>query len=68
MATKIIFSSIYGPEKLEDTLECYISDKNQLVIDLNDCLLSDTATIILDKQTAIRFSRELRKQISLMVD
>ncbi|CAB4148983.1 hypothetical protein UFOVP523_36 [uncultured Caudovirales phage] len=68
MAIKIKF---YGTElsKTDNIdLECY-SGNNEIVVVLStndDSHYNNTKCIALDKQTAIRLSRELRKQIALI--
>jgi len=61
---KLVFN---GTEKSETTqvfMECYANIKNEIYIHIWD----DNAFqfLCLDKETAIKFSRELRKQIALI--
>lgn len=59
---KLIF---YGSEKSEtdeEQLRCYCNINNEIYLSINEQF------ICLDKDTAIRFSKELRKQIALIED
>jgi hypothetical protein len=63
---KLLF---YGTEETNTeniTLECFYNSANEVSIMTNDNDTSNQLIISFDKETAIRFSRELRKQIALM--
>ena len=63
---KLLF---YGSEKSETeqhTLEVYCNTRNELFLQINS---EDTNSFLcFDKSTAIKFSKELRKQIALLED
>ncbi len=63
--TKLVF---YGTDesKTSDTeLTCYLNDKNQIFIQIEDTENDyNSGFICLDKSTAIKLHRELKKQIS----
>jgi hypothetical protein len=66
---KLIFGGSSEHECSEITIECYVNFKNGLYINIQDNEVeysSSSTHIVLDKSTAIKFSKELRKQISLM--
>ncbi len=65
--------SFYGSEKSRTTehrLECYANTNKELFISIekenSDCY--DECFISLDKSTAIKLSKEIRKQIALLED
>jgi hypothetical protein len=59
---KLLF---YGTEGSEKTIECYANADEELVISIdNEYDAGKTIAIFLDKETAIRFSKELRKEIA----
>jgi hypothetical protein len=62
---KLLF---YGTEESktdETSIECFVNSNGDLSIFIEDS--SDPATcVVLDKSTAIRFAKEIRKQIALM--
>ena len=63
---KLLF---YGTEKTNTeniTLECFHNSVNELSMVINDNDFSNQLVISFDKETAVRFSRELRKQIALI--
>lgn len=60
---KLIFQGTERSETFEDELEVYANTFNEITIIINDSHLS---MICLDKETAIKFSKELRKQISYL--
>jgi len=63
---KLLF---YGTEKTDSAnmnLQCFNNIANELSICINDNDTSNELIISFDKETSIRFSRELRKQIALM--
>lgn len=60
----------YGSEKSETTetqLRCFCNTRNEIFIGIKEDA-SPEIWITLDKQTAIKFSKELRKQIALLQD
>ena len=65
--TKLVF---YGTDKSKTTdveLVCYMNDNNQIFIEISDPTLDHSYNnqfICLDKATAIKLQRELKKQIS----
>ena len=61
---KLLF---YGTERTEDaTLECYHDVHNEISIIIEDSETRTFEIITLDRETAIKFSKELRKQIALI--
>jgi hypothetical protein len=67
---KLIFGGSDKYDCLEQTIECYVNADGGLYINItyDDLEYDDVRYTVLDKQTAIKLSRELRKQISLMED
>jgi hypothetical protein len=60
----------YGSEKSETTttkLRCFCNQRNEIFIGIQE-YASPEIWIALNKQTAIKFSKELRKQIALIQD
>ena len=60
----------YGSEKSEtnDTeLRCFCNSRNEIFIGIKE-YASPEIWIALNKQTSIKFSKELRKQIALISD
>jgi hypothetical protein len=69
MAVELCFKGTELSETDDYVLQVFTSSNNELVISLDD-LDSDFIryiSICLDKTTAIKFSKELRKQIALLV-
>lgn len=62
---RLLFRSNNTNEHGERTLCVYVNEKKELLIDISD-EYSPSQIVELDKSTAIKLSRELRKQISLM--
>ncbi len=63
---KLLF---YGTEESETenvSIECFYNAGRELSIVIDEEQLQRKKFIVLDKSTAIRFSKELRKQIALM--
>ena len=63
---KLLF---YGTEKSETeniTIECFCNAHNELCVIIDEGSEFSKRIIVLDKSTAIRFSKELRKQIALI--
>lgn len=63
---KLLF---YGTEKSETenvTIECFYNAGCELSVVISEGNYSPKHFIVLDKSTAIRFSKELRKQIALL--
>ena len=67
---KLIFGGSEEHECSEQTIQCYVNADGGLYINItyDDLEYDDVRYTVLDKQTAIKLSRELRKQISLMED
>jgi len=69
MAVKLKF---YGTEETKtenQSLEVFVNQSKEITLIINDedvDLVLNKQIISLDKQTAIRLSRELRKQIALL--
>lgn len=65
---KLIFGGSAEQDCAEQTIQCYVNTDGGLYISITYDYLEydDVRYTVLDKQTAIRLSRELRKQISLM--
>ena len=65
---KLIFGGSQKHECFERTIECFVNTHGGLciVITDNECEYNNQQFTVLDKETAIKLSRELRKQISLM--
>jgi hypothetical protein len=68
---KLIFCGDEETENTDKQMQIYINQFQKLYIEIND--ISDYTQgwdslqyIVLDKQTAIKLSRELKKQIALM--
>ena len=60
---KLLFQGTERSETVDDELEVYANSYNELTIVLNG---SHLTMICLDKETAIKFSKEIRKQISYL--
>jgi hypothetical protein len=67
---KLIFGGSKRQECFERTIECFVNTQGGLYINITDteCEYNNQQFTVLDKETAVKFSRELRKQISLMED
>jgi hypothetical protein len=68
---KLVFCGDEQTENTKKEMQVYVNQYQKLYIEIND--ISDYAQgwdslqyIVLDKQTAIKFSKELRKQIALI--
>jgi hypothetical protein len=69
MAVKLVFHGTEESRTNLIALECYVNNSNKIVVILvdTDCEHDyDQQSIVLDKETAVRLSRELRKQIALL--
>jgi len=53
---------------LEDELECYATKHNEILLNIKDVPRNEELFICLDKSTAIKFHRELKKQISFLTE
>lgn len=62
---KLIFCGNEDAEQYEKQLQLYVNTAGMLFIQIEDIGYSANYTV-LDKETAIKLSRELKKQISLM--
>lgn len=51
-----------------NTIKVSAKNTNQIYIGISDCYNIILGAVVLDKQTAIKFSKELRKQIALLKD
>lgn len=60
---KLLFQGTERSETNQDELEVYANNFNELTLILNGSHLS---MISLDKETAIKFAKEVRKQISYL--
>lgn len=67
---KLIFGGSAEYDCAEQTMQCYVNSDGGLYISITHDYLEydDFRFTVLDKQTAIKLSKELRKQISLMED
>jgi hypothetical protein len=68
--TKMVELIFYGSEKSEmpkTQLRCFCNTRNELFIGIRE-EASPEIWIALEKKTAIKFSKELRKQIALIED
>lgn len=62
---KLVFGGTEASNTLDHELTCFINANNELFIEI----LGDTQSYIcLDRATAIKFHRELKKQISFIRD
>ena len=61
--TKIIFLGTENSTTSDHELQCFCNVRNNIVVSIIDNYNRETI-ITLDKATAIKFSKELRKQIS----
>ena len=62
---KVVFTGTADCESDKTELRVYVNDKNRIFISLEDPMW-DFPYICLDKSTAIKFHRELKKQISFI--
>jgi hypothetical protein len=63
---KLLF---YGTEKTstqDTTIECFYNSGNEVTICIEDHDTRTVESISLDRETAIKLSKELRKQIALI--
>lgn len=65
---KLIFSGTEQSSTESTQLQVYANSKNELYIEINDNYILPCCCICLDKETAIKFSKEIRKQISYLED
>jgi len=64
---RLIFGGSEKSETPEHELECYANFQNDIYINIDMCIeTTNPAFICLNKQTAIKFHRELKKQISFL--
>jgi hypothetical protein len=66
----MVLLTFYGTEKSEThttELSVYCNEEMEIMIDIWDKVFP-VSHICLDKETAIKFSKELRKQIALIQD
>ena len=64
---ELIFYGSVKSETTETQLRCFCNTRNEIFIGIEENA-SPEIWITLDKQTAIKFSKELRKQIALIED
>ena len=64
---ELIFYGSEKSEKKETQFRCFLNTGNEIFIGIQEDA-SPEIWITLDKQTAIKFSKELRKQIALLQD
>lgn len=67
MAAKIKYVSQHA-ENAPQELQVYINGHNQLVVLVSNTLHNNYEFVALDKDTAIKFAKEVRKQISFLED
>lgn len=67
---KLIFSGDAKSECYERTLQVFTNTQGKLYIEIEDTEddFKSVQFTVLDKDTAIKFSKELRKQIALMFE
>ena len=63
----ILFSGSEESKTRYNVMECFATNENEIRIDIDTNGIT-FAHINLDKQTAIRLAKELRKQIALLED
>ena len=64
---KLLFYGTIKTKTSNTSIECFCNDKNEISISITDGDFPNNFEIVsLDKPTAIKFSRELRKQIALI--
>lgn len=64
---KLIFSGTTESETSETELQCFANVNNEIYISISTKEgFPELQSIALDKKTAIRFHRELKKQISFL--
>jgi hypothetical protein len=65
---RMLFHGDVTSECSEKTVEVYVNTKKKLFIEIRDFGVDffPSQHTVLDKQTAIKLSKELRKQIALM--
>lgn len=68
MAVELCFKGTELSETENYVLQTWATDKNELLISLDDldARMHRYISICLDKETAIKFSKEIRKQIALL--
>lgn len=62
---KLVFSGTHTSETEENTLQLYATFRDEIFIEIND-YGQPPNFICLDKETAIKLHRELKKQISFL--
>ena len=67
---RLIFGGTKKSDTTEHSLQVFANDKNELFISIDMNMQHDfgEAFICLDKSTAIKLSKEIRKQIALLED
>lgn len=64
---KLLFSGSEVTKTENTTMECYYNSSNEISIIIEDTESRSFEAISLDRDTAIKFSKELRKQIALII-
>jgi hypothetical protein len=65
MAVKLIFNGSKISKTEDHELKLYANNKNEIFVDIDIPEFSNSF-IVLDKETAIKLSKELRKQIAII--
>lgn len=63
---KLLFCGSEHTGTKQSTVECYYNTGNEVSIIIEDTDTKTFEVISLDRETAIKFSKELRKQIALI--
>lgn len=65
MAIELVFTGSYKSETSEHTSRIYFNSENEIYMEILNPY-NEISFICFDKETAIKFSKELRKQISFI--
>ena len=63
---RTLFSGTERSSTYEDDLKCYVNNFNEIYLSVKETSSDLEVFICLDKSTAIKFHRELKKQISFL--
>jgi hypothetical protein len=63
---RVVFIGTEESDTNQSELEVYVNDLNEVYISISDSFTGNNSVISLDKPTAIKFHRELKKQISFI--
>jgi hypothetical protein len=66
--TKLIFCGSQDSETQEHQLKCYANTKNNIYLSIDTGNYYGNSFICLDRSTAIKLHRELKKQISFLTE